>query len=194
MTPSVTLCRLPLVIMLAAVLVGLECRPASAQVVDFDSGLVGIVTEQRARLNVVDVGDVSDRVDPGSTCPVHLTLFNAAGTIVAAADMEVGPNQPASLEHQPVRRPLRAGTEERLLIRAKVTKMEACSDSQLVSTFEVLDRDGKTQVVYSPDHGIHTGPVLATMATLRAGEWFACHVVNVSSSKTVSGASECRMT
>ena len=185
MTPSVTQYRLPLVIMLTVVLVGLECRPASAQVVDFDSGLVGIVTEQRARLNVVDVADVGDRVDPASTCPVHLTLFNAAGTIIAAADMEVGPTHPASLEHQPERRPLRTGGEERLLIRARVTKMAACADSQLASTFEVLDRDGKTQVLYSAAGGGRTGPVLATIATLRAGEWFGCFVVNVSSSKTV---------
>jgi len=153
--------------------------PAAAESVVFDSGLVGVLGGQRARLNVVDVGSA---VRAG-TCVIQLSFLNDDGQEVAKSEMEVDPGRAASFQHAFERGGLpRAG----FLIRGRVTKTgEPCADSELVTTLEVLDGNGKTQVMQSAGGGIRSGPVLATSAVFRAGTTLVCFVANVNQSKTV---------
>lgn len=172
--------RLLLVRFLMCVMAGICAGSAAAESIVFDSGLVGVVGGQRARLNVVDVGSAVR----GRSCSLQLSFLDSAGQELATAEMAVDPSHAASFEHALERDPLR---RVGALMRGRVTQTgEPCADSELVPTLEVLDANGKTMVLQAAAAAkVGIGPVLATSAVFRAGTGLWCFVANVSQTKTV---------
>ena len=181
MTPNAL--RLPRAVGLAVlVMVGMHAGPAAAESVVFNSGLVGVLGGQRARLNVVDTG----KALRGNSCSIELSFLDSTGQEIAKTEMVIDPSHAASFEHASPPDRSGPGRREQFLVRGRVTTTgEPCVDSELVPTLEVLDPDGKTLVLLSPALRRAVGPVLATSAVFRAGTDLACFVANVSQSKTV---------
>lgn len=127
---------------LAVIISILATRSTYAFVVDWHSGIVGIVEgEQTARLNVVNVATADTRM-PGVPCRVEMMFFDSDGEMLAMSMVTLDPGKAAFHDFTD------SAYEEgrRLQIRVEVMA-QGGGDCNIIPTLEVYDMDTmKTEV------------------------------------------------
>ena len=113
-------------------------------------GLVGVVSGQIARLNVVNTGDIaSPRGLPPGPCRVTLSFFDSDGSLLATITRTLDPGHAGSLDFNIASFGSEGGAG-RLMIRAEVT-VEPDANSLtpcVMPTLEVFDMaSGKTTFI-----------------------------------------------